>query len=156
MRRTLRKTGPEETRDLLDESLGGQEGIILLSELLHKFFVLVKPEYIPVSLSSRVTGSANALFEVINRHVLKVNLLRTVDVCRICENADGHAGTRDIREPMYTHQYIVSYSLQCMGGHSLDGTRETLVTLGIIVLQTDLKLNRLDEVALLLAVGLSQ
>ena len=39
---------------------------------------------------------------------------------------------------------------------ALDGTRETLVTLGIIVLQTDLKLNRLDEVALLLAVGLSQ
>lgn len=35
-------------------------------------------------------------------------------------------------------------------GGQLDGTRETLVTLGVIVLQADLKLNGLEEVALLL------
>jgi len=50
------------------------------------------------------------------------------------ENApDGHAGTRN--------------------GGQLDGARETLVTLGVIVLQTDLQLDGLEEVPLLLVVG---
>lgn len=35
-------------------------------------------------------------------------------------------------------------------GRQLDGARETLVTLGVVVLQTDLKLNGLVEVTLLL------
>ena len=40
--------------------------------------------------------------------------------------------------------------------HALDGTRETLVALGVVVLETNLELNGLDEVALLLAVGLGE
>ena len=43
---------------------------------------------------------------------------------------DGHVGTRDRGQ--------------------LDGAGETLVTLGVVVLQTDLKLNGLVEVTLLL------
>lgn len=43
---------------------------------------------------------------------------------------DAHVGARD--------------------GRQLDSARETLVTLGVIVLQTDLKLNGLEEVTLLL------
>lgn len=43
---------------------------------------------------------------------------------------DGHVGTRD--------------------GGQTDGTGETLVTLGVVVLQTDLKLDGLEEVSLLL------
>lgn len=35
-------------------------------------------------------------------------------------------------------------------GRQLDGARETLITLGIVVLQADLKLNGLVEVTLLL------
>lgn len=35
-------------------------------------------------------------------------------------------------------------------GGKLDGARETLVTLGVVVLQTDLKLDGLEEVSLLL------
>ena len=35
--------------------------------------------------------------------------------------------------------------------NSLDGARETLVTLRVIVLKADLELNRLDKVAALLA-----
>lgn len=35
-------------------------------------------------------------------------------------------------------------------GRQLDGARETLVTLGVVVLQTDLKLDGLEEVSLLL------
>jgi hypothetical protein len=48
-------------------------------------------------------------------------MLSTIDVVLITEDADGHAWTRDLGE--------------------LDGSRETLVTLGIIVLQADLELD---------------
>lgn len=46
---------------------------------------------------------------------------------------DGHVGTWDLGE--------------------LDGTRETLVTLRVIVLEADLEFDGLEEVALLLFVG---
>ena len=38
-------------------------------------------------------------------------------------------------------------------GGKLDGARETLVTLGVIVLEADLELDGLEEVALLLVKG---
>ena len=38
----------------------------------------------------------------------------------------------------------------------LNGSRETLVTLGVVVLETNLELNGLNEVALFLAIGLSK
>ena len=38
-------------------------------------------------------------------------------------------------------------------GGELDGSRETLVTLGVVVLEADLELDGLEEVALLLLVG---
>lgn len=44
MKHTLGETGTEETRNLLDESLGGQESIVLLSEFLDELLVLVEPE----------------------------------------------------------------------------------------------------------------
>ena len=40
--------------------------------------------------------------------------------------------------------------------YALDGTRETLVALRVVVFKTDLEFDRLDEVALLLAVGLGE
>jgi hypothetical protein len=42
------------------------------------------------------------------------------------------------------------------GRDLLDGARETLVTLRIIVLQTDLELHRLNEVAVLFAAGIGK
>ena len=74
---TLRETGAKQTGDLHDEGLGGQEGVVLLGELLDELLVLVE------------------LLQVINRHVLEVDLLGTVDVGGIGENADGHAWARD-------------------------------------------------------------
>jgi hypothetical protein len=41
--RALGKTRTEETRDLLDECLRGQESIVLLRELLNQFLVFVQP-----------------------------------------------------------------------------------------------------------------
>lgn len=49
---------------------------------------------------------------------------------------DGHVGTRN--------------------GRQLDGARETLVTLGVVVLQTDLELDGLEEVSLLLILRVVQ
>lgn len=41
-------------------------------------------------------------------------------------------------------------------GDVLDGTRETLVALGVVVLETDLELDGLHEVAPLLAISVGQ
>lgn len=109
----LGETGAEETRDLLDEGLGGKEGVVLLSELLDELLVLVE------------------LLQVLNSHEgeLLVELLGTVNVHGVGENAELHTGTGDMGE--------------------LDGTGETLVTLGVVVLEADLELNGLGKIALL-------
>jgi hypothetical protein len=60
-------------------------------------------------------------------------VLGTVDIVLVTENADGHVGARDTGK--------------------LDGAGETLVTLGVVVLEADLELDGLEEVALLLLVG---
>ena len=79
--RTLGETRAEETRDLLDEGLRGEEGVVLLGELLDELLVLIE------------------LFQVVDGLVLKVDLLRTVDVGGVGENADGHARAGDVGEP---------------------------------------------------------
>jgi hypothetical protein len=108
----LVETRTQETRDLLDQSLGGKESIVLLGELLDLLLVLVE------------------LLQVIDGLVLHLELLGLVAVKSITENADGHLGAGDVGET--------------------NGTRETLVTLGIVVLESNLELNSLDEVTLLL------
>lgn len=42
------------------------------------------------------------------------------------------------------------------GFYALDGSGETLVPLGVVVLQADLELDGLNELALLLAIGLGK
>jgi len=107
----LGKTGTEQSRDLLDQSLGSKEGVVLLGELLDELLVLVE------------------LLQVINGHVLKLDLLGSVNVSGIGENADGHPGSGDVGE--------------------LDGSRESLVSLRVVVLKTDLELDGLNKVPLL-------
>ena len=51
-KRTLGKTGTKETGNLLDESLRGKEGIVLLGKLLNELLVLVKPANTKVSYST--------------------------------------------------------------------------------------------------------
>ena len=55
-KRTLGKTGTKETGNLLDESLRGKEGIVLLGKLLNKLLVLVKPANTKVSYSTLRVG----------------------------------------------------------------------------------------------------
>ena len=85
------------------------------------------------------------LFQVIDRHVLEIDLLGTVDVGGISEDANGHPRPGDIWESVNANQIPVGPEPQTPG--SLDGSGETLVSLGIVVFQTDLQFDGLDEVA---------
>lgn len=98
---TLGQTGTEQTGNLLDEGVGGDEGIVLARELLDELLVLVE------------------LLEIIGAHGVDTAVLGTINVVLVTEDADGHAGAGDRGE--------------------LDGARETLVTLGVIVLEADLE-----------------
>lgn len=114
-RLTLGKTGTQQTRNLLDEGVGSDEGVVLAGQLLDELLVLVE------------------LLQVLGGHGVNTTVLGTVDIVLVTENADGHVGARDTGK--------------------LDGARETLVTLGVVVLEADLELDGLEEVALLLLVG---
>lgn len=69
------------------------------------------------------------LLQVLDGHVVKRNELSTVNVGSVGENAERHARARNVRQ--------------------LNGTAETLVTLRVVVLETNLELDGLAEVALL-------
>jgi len=71
------------------------------------------------------------LLQVIHGHVFEFDLFRTIDIGGVGENADGHAGSGNVGE--------------------FYGSRETFITLGVVVLETDLKFNRLHEFAFLFA-----
>jgi len=111
----LGETGTEETGNLLDEGVRGNEGIVLLRQLLDELLVLVE------------------LLQVISAHGIDTMVLGTINVVLVTENANAHARTGD--------------------GGELDGSRETLVTLGVVVLEADLEFDGLEEVPLLGLVG---
>jgi len=71
------------------------------------------------------------LFQIIHGHVLEIDLFSTIYIGGVSENADGHARAGDIGQ--------------------FHGSGETLVSLRVVVLETNLELNRLDEVSFLLA-----
>lgn len=86
---------------MLDKGFGGKEGVVLLGELFDELLVLVEPgrkntQSTYVGERSQVIG---VLLQVIDGHVLEVDLLGTIDVGGISENANGHAGTRNMGKP---------------------------------------------------------
>ena len=76
------------------------------------------------------------LLEILGAHGVHSSVLGAIDVVLVAEDADAHARARDTGQ--------------------LDGAGETLVTLGVVVLEADLELDGLEEVALLLLVGVLQ
>ena len=40
------------------------------------------------------------LLQIVDGHVLELDLLSAINIRGICDNTDGHAGTWDVREPM--------------------------------------------------------
>jgi len=109
---SLVQTGSQQTRDLGDENLGGQEGIVLASQLLDELLVLV--QLLKILDGLEVNSELGGLFAMDG----------------ITEDADLHARARDVRK--------------------LDGTGETLITLGIVILQANLEIDGLHELAFLL------
>jgi len=77
---SLTQTRTKETRDLLDERVGGDEGIIFARQLLDELFVLVE------------------FLQVVGRHGIDAVMLRSIDVVLVTEDADGHVRARDARE----------------------------------------------------------
>ena len=69
--------------------------------------------------------------EVILGHRVNASSLSSIDVDLVTNDADRELGAGDVRKN--------------------DGTRETLLFVGVVVLETDLELNGLKEVALLLS-----
>ena len=67
-RRTLGKTGTQETGDLLDETVGSKESIVLASKLLDELLVLVQ------------------LLEVIGGHGIDAVVLGTVEIVLVTKN----------------------------------------------------------------------
>lgn len=112
----LGETGTKQTRNLLDEGFGSEESIVLLGELLDELLVLVEPEDRLRHLINSLCEGLEvmyALLQVIDGHVLEVNLLSTIDVGSIGENADGHAGARDMRKPIQKAGQKSSNSILC-------------------------------------------
>jgi len=66
----LGETGAEETGDLTEEGLGGDEGVVLAGEFLDELLVLVE------------------LLEVVNGHGLEAVVLGTIDIVLVTKNAN--------------------------------------------------------------------
>jgi hypothetical protein len=143
-RRTLGETGTQETGDLLDETVGSKEGIVLASKLLDELLVLVQ------------------LLEVIGGHGINAVVLGTVEIVLVTKNTaiklvslspnyfPFSLSVLVLPPRFYCRVDVPDGHARARHGRELDGTRETLVTLGVVVLQTDLELDGLEEVTLLL------
>merc|ERR1719410_2674695 len=112
---SLVQPGAQQSGNLLDQRLGSQKGVILLSQLLHKLLLLVQ------------------FLQVVGTHVRQTFSLGLVTMLLISEDANGKLGSGHMAQ--------------------LDGAGETLVLLGIVVLQTNLQVDSLDKFALLGVLG---
>jgi hypothetical protein len=129
-RHTLRETGTQETRNLLDQSVGSDEGIVLAGELLDQLLVLVE------------------LLQVIGGHGINTTVLGTIDIMLITENAIPSKSARALSVHVCDDDLPDAHTRAGNNGQT-DGSRETLVTLGIIVLEADLEFDGFEEVSLL-------
>jgi hypothetical protein len=103
--------GANDTRDGLDDGLGGEERVETGAHLLDELLVLVE------------------LLEVFHVHGGDAGLLGLVFVLEIADDADLVVGTADVGEA--------------------EGAGKALVAAGIVVLEVDLEINGLVELALL-------
>jgi len=106
--------GADDTRDGLDDGLGGEEGVEAGAELLDELLVLVE------------------LLEGVHVGDGHVDLLGLVLVLEVGDEADVHTGAAEVGEA--------------------EGAGEALVLGGVVVLQVDLEVDGLGELALLAVV----
>lgn len=91
-RLTLGQTGTKETGNLLDQSLGSKEGIVLASKLLDELLVLVE------------------LLQVIGGHGIDTVVLGTVEIVLVTENAIIPAVSNNVVDVWY-HLPLARHSL---------------------------------------------
>jgi hypothetical protein len=143
----LGETGSEKTGNLLDQGIGGDEGIVLASKLLDELLVLVKLLQVLQKSQYRFSRRVSEHTHV-SAHGIDTVVLGTIDIVLVTEDAKSHACA--LLLAIALSSFAAEYRLTGPGdGGQLDGSAETLVTLRVIVLETDLELNGLDEVALL-------
>ena len=97
---TLGETWTQETRDLLDEGVGSDEGIVLASELLDQLLVLVE------------------LLQILNGHGVNTTVLGTIDIVLVTENAIAMSATCPILWCPYSQPSLLT-RCSCLGEGSL-------------------------------------
>lgn len=88
---------------MLDENFGSEESIVLLGEL-YSYEGRVSQRDFRKKVETRIYLLDELLvlvklLQVINRHVLELDKLGTIDIGSISENADRHARSGDVGEP---------------------------------------------------------
>ena len=116
--RTLGQTGTQDTGNLTDQSIRSDEGVVLASKLLDNWY-LVSTSLSFGRRSNHTLLVLVQLLEVVSRHGVDAAVLGTIDIVLVTEDADAHVRAGDSREA--------------------DSAGETLVTLGVIVLEADLE-----------------
>lgn len=129
-RHTLGETGAQETRDLLDQGIGSDEGIVLACELLDELLVLVQ------------------LLQVIGAHGVDTTVLGTINIMLVTENAIIISA--QVLPPfLFGFADVPDAHSRAGNDRKADGSGETLITLRIIVLEADLEFDGFEEVTLL-------
>ena len=147
---TFRETRTKETRNLFDKGLRSQESVVFLGELLDKLLVLVEPAQRGHQRFGSRT-SISILLQVIDGHVFELNLLGTINVGCISENTNGHARAGNVGQSGMKRS--APDEMIRRERSSLYSARETFVSLGVIVLETDLELDCFHKVAPFLVTG---
>lgn len=132
----LGETWTEETWNLLDQSIGSDESIVLACELLDELLVLVE------------------LLQVIGGHGVNTTVLGAIDIVLVTENAGRmlvYALRDRSRRGFVPDAHVWAWDLW-----KTDGSRETLISLWVVVLETNLELDGLQKVALLGLEGVVQ
>ena len=129
-RYTLGQTRTQETRDLLDQSVGSNKGIVLASKLLDELLVLVQ------------------LFQIIRAHSINTTVLSTIDIMLITEDTILDQ-PKSFRSLIMSFPDIPNAHARAGDDRETDCSGETLVTLRIVVLEADLEFDGFEEVALL-------
>ncbi len=86
----LVETRAQDTGDLLDDAVGGNEGSVLLGELLDQLLVLVE------------------LLQVVDGHGIHLGLGSIINVLGVTEHADVHAGAGGVRQANGTAETLVA------------------------------------------------
>ncbi len=87
----LGETGTEETGNLLDESVGREEGVVFAGKLLDQLLVLVELLQVLIIFVSHVFILYRLGITYIGAHGIDTMMLGTIDIVLVTEDADGHA-----------------------------------------------------------------